>query len=259
MKGLMIEEVLPRLKNELQVPKILHRTLLTAGVGESFIAERLQDWEEELPHPFKLAYLPSFGMVRLRLTGIVNSEKEMDMIDILFTELKEKVRDVLILEEDIKLEERVGQILKQKEKTIASAESCSGGYISHLLTSIAGSSEYFKGTVVAYSYDAKENLLGVDNNTLLTHGAVSKETVNEMLTGLLKRTGADYGIATTGIMGPGGGTADKPVGTVWVAVGKKENIIAQCFHFRFDRLKNIQLTAANALLMLLRFLEAEEA
>jgi nicotinamide-nucleotide amidase len=259
MKGLMTDEVLPRLKLTFEMPRILHRTLLTAGAGESFIAERLQEWEEQLPHPYKLAYLPSFGMVRLRLTGIVTNENDTHTIDLLFSELKEKVKDILVLEEDIKIEERVGQILKQKEKTVASAESCSGGYIAHLLTSVAGSSAYYKGSVVAYSYDAKENLLGVKNNTLLTHGAVSSETVNEMLTGLLSRTGADYGIATSGIMGPDGGTTDKPVGTVWVAVGEKENIISKCFHFRFDRQRNIQLTAAHALLFLLRFLEQEEA
>lgn len=257
MKGLMADEVLTRLLHSFEMPKILHRTLLTAGAGESFIAERLQEWEERLPPPYKLAYLPSFGMVRLRLTGIVTSESST--IDLLFSQLKEKVKDILVLEEDIKIEERVGQLLKQTEKTVASAESCSGGYIAHLLTSIAGSSAYYKGTVVAYSYDAKENLLGVNPNTLLNHGAVSSETVKEMLAGLLSRTGADYGIATSGIMGPDGGTTDKPVGTVWVAVGKKDNIISKSFHFRFDRQRNIQLTAAHALLFLLRFLEQEEA
>jgi nicotinamide-nucleotide amidase len=258
MKGLMSEEILPRLSAIFELPNILHRTLLTAGAGESFIAEKIQDWEAHLPKPYKLAYLPSYGMVRLRLTGIVSKDAGSETIDQLFAQLKEKVRDILVLDEDIQLEEKIGQLLRATGKTVASAESCSGGYIAHLITTIAGSSDYFKGTVVAYSYDAKENLLGVDPNTLLNYGAVSQETVNEMLAGLLARTGADYGIATSGIMGPGGGTTDKPVGTVWVSVGTKTNAISKCFHFRFDRQRNIQLTAANALILLLRFLEQED-
>jgi nicotinamide-nucleotide amidase len=259
MKGLMTDLVLEKLKTSFQLPIILHRTLLTAGAGESFIAERIQNWEAELPPSVKLAYLPSFGMVRLRLTGTVTIENLKEFpIDRLFEELKEKVQDILVVDQDIRLEEKMGQLLIASGKTIATAESCSGGYIAHLLTSVPGSSAYYKGSVVAYSYDAKEKLLGVAPQTLLSKGAVSKETVEEMLHGLLKNTGADVGIATSGIMGPEGGTPDKPVGTAWVAVGTLKNTITTCFHFRFDRLKNIQLTAAHALLFLMRFLQQEE-
>lgn len=259
MKGIMTDEVLPLLQKEYKMPFILHRTLLTAGVGESFIAEKISAWEEGLPADIKLAYLPNYGMVRLRLTATGTNKEQLDeQLDHLFSELQEQVKEWLIVAEDLPLEQALGQLLLSKKKTMATAESCSGGYIAHLITAIPGSSEYFKGTVVAYAYDVKEDVLGVQHSTLETKGAVSEETVTEMLNGLLQKTTADYGIATSGIMGPGGGTEDKPVGTVWVAVGSREKMIAKRLHFRFDRLKNIELTATNALLMLFQFIEGEE-
>jgi nicotinamide-nucleotide amidase len=258
MKGIMENEVLPLLQKEYKMPFILHRTLLTAGVGESFIAEKISVWEETLPKDIKLAYLPNYGMVRLRLTANGTDKATLDKtLDTLFVELQELVKEWLIVTEDIPLEQALGQLLLSKNKTMATAESCSGGYIAHLITAIPGSSEYFKGTVVAYAYDVKEDVLGVQHSTLETKGAVSEETVTEMLSGLLQKTTADYGIATSGVMGPGGGTTDKPVGTVWVAVGSREKMIAKRLHFRFDRLKNIELTATNALLMLFQFIEGE--
>ena len=258
MKGIMTDEVLPLLKREYKMPFILHRTLLTAGVGESFIAEKISAWEEGLPADIKLAYLPNYGMVRLRLTATGTNKEQMDeQLDRLFVELQEQVKEWLIVAEDLPLEQALGQLLLSRKKTMATAESCSGGYIAHLITAIPGSSEYFKGTVVAYAYDVKEDVLGVQHSTLETKGAVSEETVTEMLNGLLQKTTADYGIATSGVMGPGGGTTDKPVGTVWVAVGSRQKIIAKRLHFRFDRLKNIELTATNALLMLFQFIEGE--
>lgn len=260
MKGIITEHVLPLIQKEFQLPFILHRTLLTAGVGESFIAEKIQSWEEALPETVKLAYLPNYGMVRLRLTTQTNekekSEKELDR---LFSELQELVKEWLIVTEDIPLEKALGDLLISKNKSLSTAESCSGGYIAHLLTSVPGSSLYFKGTVVAYSYDAKETILGVNHSTLESKGAVSEETITEMFNGLMKVTTADYGIATSGVMGPGGGTDDKPVGTVWVAVGSREKMVAKRLHFRFDRAKNIELTATNALLMLFQFVKAEQS
>lgn len=254
MKGLMNKKVLPLLQAEFQMPFILHRTLLTAGVGESFIAEKIQSWEEALPEAVKLAYLPNYGMVRLRLTTQTNEkEKAEEELDRLFAELQDLVKEWLIIDKDEPLEKALGDLLISKNKSLSTAESCSGGYIAHLLTSVPGSSLYFKGTVVAYSYDAKETILGVNHSTLETKGAVSEETITEMFNGLMKVTTADYGIATSGIMGPGGGTDDKPVGTVWVAVGSREKMVAKRLHFRFDRAKNIELTATNALLMLFQF------
>jgi nicotinamide-nucleotide amidase len=259
MKGIMTDEVFPLLKKEYKMPFILHRTLLTAGVGESFLAEKIVAWEEALPVDIKLAYLPNYGMVRLRLTATGTNKEQLDeQLDQLFTELQEHVKEWLIVSEDIPLEQALGNLLLSRKKTMATAESCSGGYIAHLVTAIPGSSEYFKGTVVAYAYDVKEDVLGVQHSTLETKGAVSEETVKEMLNGILQKTTADYGIATSGVMGPGGGTEDKPVGTVWVAVGSREKMIAKRLHFRFDRLKNIELTATNALLMLFQFIEREQ-
>lgn len=258
MKGLMSKKVLPLLQAEFQMPFILHRTLLTAGVGESFIAEKIQNWEEALPEAVKLAYLPNYGMVRLRLTTQTNEkEKAEQELDRLFVELQDLVKEWLIIDKDEPLEKALGDLLISKNKSLSTAESCSGGYIAHLLTSVPGSSLYFKGTVVAYSYDAKETILGVKHETLEVKGAVSEETITEMFNGLMHVTTADYGIATSGIMGPGGGTDDKPVGTVWVAVGSREKMIAKRLQFRFDRAKNIELTATNALLMLFQFVKNE--
>lgn len=259
MKGIMTDEVLPLLQREFKMPFILHRTLLTAGVGESFLADLIEHWENQLPSFIKLAYLPNYGMVRLRLTAS-GSEKEMmeKELDAQFNQLQQIVKDHLVVTEDLPLEKALGDLLKQKGKSIATAESCSGGYIAHLITSIPGSSDYFKGTVVSYSYDAKETILGVNHETLETKGAVSEETIKEMFDGLLRVTTADYGIATSGIMGPGGGTEDKPVGTVWVAVGSRKKMVAKRLQFRHDRLKNIELTAANAMLMMFQFIRDEQ-
>lgn len=258
MKGLMHDEVLPLLQKELQMPYILHRTLLTAGVGESFLADKISDWETALPAHIKLAYLPNYGMVRLRLTANGTDKKHLSKeLDELFAQLQQQVAEHMVINEDITLEEALGRLLLSKNQTMATAESCSGGYIAHLLTSIPGSSVYFKGTIVAYAYDVKEDVLGVQHQTLEEKGAVSEETVREMLAGLLNTTTADYGIATSGVMGPGGGTHDKPVGTVWVAVGTREKAFAKKLHFRFDRLKNIELTAAHAMLLLYRFIKGD--
>jgi nicotinamide-nucleotide amidase len=259
MKGIMTEHVLPLLQRAYQMPFVLHRTLLTAGIGESFIAEKIQSWEEALPPEVKLAYLPNYGMVRLRLTSRGTDKVQLQQqLDLLFVQLQELVKEWMIVNEDIPLEQALGNLLIAKNKSLATAESCSGGYIAHLITSVPGSSLYFKGTVVAYSYDAKETILGVNHDTLETKGAVSEETITEMFHGLMKATTADYGIATSGIMGPGGGTDDKPVGTVWVAVGSREKMIAKKLFFRFDRGKNIELTATNALMMLFQFVKEND-
>lgn len=259
MKGLMTDDVLPLLLQEYNMPFILHRTLLTAGAGESFIAEKIQQWEEALPPHIKLAYLPNYGMVRLRLTSHGTNKSALEPeLDNLFLQLQEHVKDIMIVNKDVPLEKALGDLLLERNKSLATAESCSGGYIAHLVTSVAGSSVYYKGTVVAYSYDAKETILGVNHETLESKGAVSEETITEMFNGLLKVTTADYGIATSGIMGPGGGTDDKPVGTVWVAVGSREKMVAKKLFFRFDRLKNIELTAATAMMMLFQFVKEND-
>jgi nicotinamide-nucleotide amidase len=254
MKGMMLNDVLPILQTKLQLLPIVHRTLLTAGIGESFLAERIKEFESSLPTNIKLAYLPNYGMVKLRLSATGNDAKTIAELEALFDMLKQQVSDVMVIDEDISLQEAVGRLLISKKKTVATAESCTGGYISHLITSIRGSSNYFKGSVVSYDNEIKENILNVSHQTLETMGAVSEDTVVQMIKGTLLNLKTDYALATSGIMGPDGGTNDKPVGTVWVAVGNREKVRTHAFHFRFDRQRNIELTAHNALNMLRKFI-----
>jgi nicotinamide-nucleotide amidase len=249
MMGMMTDTVIPKLLTLFQPPPVLHRTMLTAGIGESFIAERLLDFEPGLPPHIKLAYLPDYGMVRLRLTATGDQANDTE-IDGYFNTLQSLLNDVMVTNEDEPLEKKLGKLLLQKGKTMATAESCTGGYMAHLITSIPGSSEYFKGSVVSYSNEVKEQVLGVQKNTLETAGAVSEETVREMVAGLLKQIKADFGIAVSGIMGPGGGSAEKPTGTVWIAVAHEGQIQTQKLHFRFNRERNIRLSAIAALEML---------
>jgi nicotinamide-nucleotide amidase len=254
MKGLMKDKVLPLVKEKFQLLHIGHRTLLTAGIGESFLAEMIKDFEAALPDFIKLAYLPNYGMVRLRLTATGKQSIVENELDKQFNQLKQLVKDYLVIDEDITLQVLIGRMLKDKHKTVATAESCTGGYIAHLITSVPGSSNYFKGSVVSYDNSIKKNILKVKDETLQTVGAVSEETVREMLRGVLNIMQTDYAIAVSGIMGPDGGTPDKPVGTVWLAVGNNENIETKKFQFRFERLRNIELTAINALNFLRAFI-----
>jgi len=255
MKGLMEEHIIPELSKIFTLPFICHRTLVTYGIGESNLADKIQGFETSLPSHIKLAYLPNYGIVRLRLSSVgINKENTESEIEKLFLQLQKEVKDFLVSNEDVSMEKVIGQMLMSKNETISTAESCTGGYISQLLTSIPGSSAYFDGSMVTYSYNAKENLLGVKNETLINFGAVSEEVVKEMAMGLLQKMQTNYVIAVSGIMGPGGGTTEKPVGTVWVAMGSATKIITKLYHFRFDRQKNIQLTAMNALNMMRLFL-----
>jgi nicotinamide-nucleotide amidase len=255
MKGMMTDTVIPGIRSRFRLPFIAHRTLLTAGIGESFLADHIKTFEENLPAAIRLAYLPNYGMVRLRLT--IQGEDPGASTKILqsnFDTLKERVAEWLVADEDIPIQEAVGKLLQSRSKTLGTAESCTGGYIAHLITSIPGSSEYFKGSIVSYANEIKTNLLHVPPATLAADGAVSQATVEAMARGALEQLGADYVIATSGIMGPGGGSPEKPVGTVWIAVGNRQNITAQKFSFRFDRGRNIELAATNALNQLRKFI-----
>lgn len=255
MKGIMSEEVIPRLVKQFQLPAIVHRTLFTAGVGESFLAEKIQGFESSLPEHIKMAYLPNYGMVRLRLTARGQDKASLEKeIDLLFTRLKTEVKEHLVSDEDKGLEEVLGQLLQQQHKTMATAESCTGGYIAHLITSVSGSSAYYKGSVISYDNEVKTGLLGVSEETLNQSGAVSEATVQQMVKGVLEKTGADYALASSGIMGPTGGTPEKPEGTVWIAAGNKERHLTQKLQLRFDRKKNIEVTAQMAMDLLRRFL-----
>ncbi len=248
MKGLMEDIVIPALIKKSTLPYITHRTLVTFGIGESMLADLLVDFEAKLPDQIKLAYLPNFGMVRLRLSVIENNEAQAEeLINRQFHELSVIVKDYLVILEDAPMEKALASLLMQRKQTVCTAESCTGGYISHLLTSIPGSSAYFKGSIVAYSNETKVNLLGVEKETIDQNGAVSENVVTEMVRGAIEKLSTDYAIAVSGIMGPEGGSAEKPVGTVWIAVGNKYNVVAKKIHVRFERQKNIQVTAVHAL------------
>ena len=258
MKGMMNDFVIPELSTHFIFPHITHRTLLTVGIGESFLAEKIKEFETGLPTQIKLAYLPNYGMVRLRLTSVgfdrIAVEKEIQEY---FETLQQLVKDYLVTDLDEPMEKVTGKLLIARNKTVSTAESCTGGYIAHLLTTIPGSSAFYVGSVVSYSYKAKEDLLNVSKSVLETKGAVSEDVVIQMAKGALASIQSDYVIAVSGIMGPDGGLPDKPVGTVWIAVGNKNNIEAQKLYFRFDRERNTQLTATNALNMLRKFILAE--
>lgn len=251
MKFLMTQHVIPLIPQKFTTSVIEHRTLLTAGIGESFLAELIKNWETQLPTQIKLAYLPNYGMVRLRLTS-VGFERELliQELENQFATLQDLVKEYLVVNEDLPMELVVSNLLKKYNKTLASAESCTGGYIASLITNHAGASSIFTGSIVCYDNKIKTQLLGVPKAILNTVGAVSKETVELMASNILELMHTNYAIAVSGIMGPSGATEEKPVGLVWIAVACKEKVIAQSFNFRFDRNRNIQLTAVNALNML---------
>lgn len=255
MKAIITDTVLPQLRDRFPMTVIMHRTLLTAGIGESFLAEEIKEWEEALPSHIKLAYLPNYGMVRLRLTATGDNKETLEKeVQHQFDTLKNLVSKWLVIDEDLSMPQVIGKMLKQRKETVATAESCTGGYLAHLLTRESGASDNYKGTVVSYSNEVKENVLHVKHETLVTAGAVSEETVQQMVKGALDTLKTDYAIATSGIMGPDGGTSQKPVGTVWVGVGNNKKIITEKFHFRFDRIRNIELAANNALNLLRKFI-----
>jgi nicotinamide-nucleotide amidase len=255
MKGLMTDQVIPLLIKSFARPAIVHRTAFTAGRGESMIAELLVDFEKALPSHIKLAYLPNYGMVKLRLTSTgENSQTVEQEIQPYFEKMQALVAEWLVSNEDEGLEIVIGRILQERGKTMGTAESCTGGFIASLVTSIAGSSAYFKGSVVSYANEVKENLLGVRPHTLKNHGAVSRETVTEMVRGAIDHLHVDFAVATSGIMGPGGGTEQKPVGTVWIGVGNKDKVDTVMLELRFDRQRNIATTASTALNFLRKFI-----
>jgi nicotinamide-nucleotide amidase len=256
MMGLMEDEVLPRLTARYTtMPAIAHRTVFTFGAGESYIAERLIAFEAQLPGHFKLAYLPHYGMVRLRLTATGGDAQALKVeMDTQFEALCALVADITVVREDLSMEAYVGRLLKEKGKTAATAESCTGGTVAQLLTSIPGSSAWFKGSVVSYTKEVKEALLDVPPALIKEAGVVSEAVVTQMVRGVLAHIQADYAIATSGVMGPDGGSAEIPVGTVWVAVGDRHKVMTKAFHFRYNRGMNIQLTSINALNLLRLFI-----
>jgi nicotinamide-nucleotide amidase len=251
MKWLTENKVIPLLKTSFVSHFVKHRTLLTAGIGESFLAELILDFENAIPSFIKLAYLPNYGMVRLRLTGTGSDGVALDKIlDEQFELLKIKVADYLVTDEDDTMEVVVGKLLKAKHQTVATAESCTGGYIGHLLSKHAGSSTFYTGGIISYDNRIKTQFLDVPTSILQTVGAVSKEAVEQMAIAVREKMNTDYAISVSGIMGPTGNTDEKPLGMVWVGVANKEKVVSKVFYLRFDRQRNIEITATQAINLL---------
>jgi nicotinamide-nucleotide amidase len=215
------------------------------------LAERIADIEDDLPSHIKLAYLPKLGQVRLRLSAFGNDETALQKeVDAFASRLIERIGSPFVIDQDIPLEKAILDRMEANGLTLSVAESCTGGYLSHLFTQHPGSSQVFLGGAVSYSYELKESILGVKNETLWQHGAVSEETVTEMVEGALLNFKSDLAVAITGVAGPGGGTEDKPVGTVWIAVAAKEKSIIKKYTFGSKRRQNIERSAVIALSML---------
>lgn len=251
MVHLMSNRILPELTNHFETPIIKHKMIRTVGIGESFLAERIEAWEDALPDHIKLAYLPSFGGVKLRLTATGTDNAQLDQ------ELAAQVASVMpLIQKNVygfdndELETVVGTLLIHKKQTLAAAESCTGGYVSAQITKVPGSSAYFWGSVVSYSNSVKVSQLGVRPETLTQYGAVSEETIRQMAEGVRNALGTSIGIATSGIAGPSGGTPDKPVGTVWIACATEQRTVTRLLKLGQYRDQNIQLTTTYLLNML---------
>lgn len=259
MKGIMKKWVLPHIQQMPGLPTIVHRTLLTIGIGESYIAETIQEWEEALPENIKLAYLPNYGMVRLRLSGFGADKASVEeQVNHYFETLKPLVAKWMATDQDEKIEVVLGRQLKNQGLTMATAESCTGGYMAHLITAQPGSSAWYMGSVISYANSVKTEMLGVPASVIEELGAVSEPVVTQMVKGVLEKTGADVAVAVSGIMGPDGGSPEKPVGMVWVAAGDRQQIVTQKLQFRFDRQRNIELTAIHALNILREFVFSKQ-
>lgn len=255
-KAMITDSVIPWLKEKYVLPEIVHQMVLTQGLPESKLAELIADWENQLPTTIKLAYLPSPGRVKLRLSSKGKNRNEVQYkIDEQVAKLMQIIPKNIYSTDSSNLEEVIGKMLLQKHATLATAESCTGGYLAHLITSISGSSDYFKGSVISYANEIKINELGVNSTDIENFGAVSQQVVEQMALGILKKYNVDYSIATSGIAGPTGGTPEKPVGTVWIAVAGKNNVVNKQFAFGKIRSVNIERTALAALGMLREILK----
>lgn len=255
MRGMISNHVIPRLQKLYELPIVAHKIIKTIGIGESWLAEKIAPWEQNLPDNIKLAYLPSLGQVKLRLTSTGNDKAELaaainEQVELLIPYAEKYIYGY----DGQEIEQVVGDLLNKKGLSLGTAESCTGGYLAHLITSIAGSSNYFKGSIIAYANEIKESALGVNPSTLENHGAVSEETIIAMAKGAQAHLGVDVGIATSGIAGPDGGTENKPVGTIWIAIAIGDEVKTRQLKLFKDRLLNIKMTAVSSLAMLWRIL-----
>lgn len=260
MEAIMTEEVFPRLARLGIVESIVHKTVLTFGLPESMLAEKIEKWEDALPGFIKLAYLPSAMMVRLRLSAYGYDKSLLELeINKQLKELQNIIPEHIFGFDDENMAMAVGRMLMEQSKTLALAESCTGGYIAHSITSNPGSSAYFKGGVVAYSNEIKNRLLNVPEKMIVEHGAVSQEIAEAMAVGARKALNADYAISTTGIAGPDGGTDEKPVGTVWIGVAGPSGVISKKYIFKHNRERNIIRSAQTALNLLRKLIQTENS
>ena len=236
MKGIFTDELLPRIKQRFHAMPYEKRVVMTTGIGESFLADKIKDWEDALPQFLSLAYLPQHGMVRLRLSGRHEDAVLLhETLDREIAKLTALIPEYIFAMQDQPIERTIFDLLINKGKTFASAESCTGGNIAHVITLIPGSSEVFKGTAVTYATPMKTKVLGVPAKMIEKHGVVSQEVVESMATGVRDLIEADFGVATTGVAGPSGGTEETPVGTVWIGVASSAGVVSKCFNFGKDR------------------------
>ena len=254
-----LEDILDDIKEHNSLSDIYHRTVMTYGIAESALSKKISDWEDNLPEDMHLAYLPNaLTGVRLRLSIYGGSKAEQESrIESELKGLKAILGDIIYSEKDDTLESAVGDLLKAYGKTLSTAESCTGGMISSLITSVPGSSEYFLGSVTSYANEVKENVLGVTAEIIAEHGAVSSECVAAMAEGVRRITSSDYSVATSGIAGPGGGSEEKPVGTVWIGVSSDNGTETFRLKFNSDRKRNIERFSSSALHILLNKIKKE--
>jgi nicotinamide-nucleotide amidase len=251
MKAILTGSVLPRLMEKNLGTLYFHRTVLTHGMGESMLAEKIDGWAGNLPANIKLAYLPQPGIVRLRLTASGQVMEELErVVDTEITRLRQLIPSLVFGEGTQTMEEVVGELLREQGKSLATAESCTGGYIAHLITSVPGSSDYYKGSVVAYDNEIKHSMLSVRQGSLDKFGAVSEKVVKEMAEGARNKFKTDFALATSGVAGPAGGTKQKPVGMIWIALASHGNTSALSFTFGDHRGRNIRRSSLAALNML---------
>ena len=253
MKFIMDKHVIPMLQSQSE-EQLYHKTIRTAGEGESRIAQRIADILDEMPPEIKVAYLPSVASVRIRLS-VIGGEQKKEIVDDFVQKIASRLGNYVYGYDHDELSAVIGEMLLAEEATVATAESCTGGTIAQKITAIPGSSTYFKGSVIAYSNEVKMKTLRVSERTLQQFGAVSEETVREMVKGVINHIESDYGIAVSGIAGPGGGSAEKPVGTIHIAVGNKDRIMTKKWHLSRDRKINIEYASIVALNMLRLFLD----
>ena len=255
MKAIMETEVLPRIVTHFKLPVIVHQIRKVVGIGESYLSDLIQDWELQLPSHLKLAYLPSLGIVKLRLTGFGKDKVELNKdIESEFEKVMPLINSYIFGREKDELADVVGQMLVQRHATLSVAESCTGGYLAHQFTQHAGSSAYFQGGIISYANEVKVNQLGVFQDTLDLEGAVSESCVKAMAVGARKQLGSTYALATSGIAGPDGGTDDKPVGTIWIALAHPNGVIARKLTQGGTRIQNIHLSSLTAINLLRRYL-----